>query len=37
MDADIIEYAKQCKICTKHKATQVKQPMLPRDVPEGLW
>ena len=37
MDADIIENAKHCKICTKHKATQAIQPMLSRDVPESPW
>ena len=35
MDADITEYVKHCKICTKHEATQAIQLMLPRDVPEG--
>ena len=37
MDTDIIEYVKHCKICTKHKATQAIQPMIPKDVPEGPW
>ena len=37
MDADITEYVKNCKICTKHKATQAVQPMIPRDIPEGPW
>ena len=37
MDADIAEYVKNCKICTKHKATWAVQLMLPRDIPEGPW
>ena len=37
MDADIAEYVKYCKICTRHKAMQAIQPMLPRDIPEGPW
>ena len=37
MDADITEYVKNCKICTKHKAMQAVQPMIPRDIPEGPW
>ena len=37
LDADIIEYVKHCTICTKHKATQATQPMIPRDIPEGPW
>ena len=37
MDVDITEYVKNCKICTKHKATQAIQPMIPRDIPEGPW
>ena len=37
MDMDITEYVKNCKICTKHKATQPTQPKLPQDIPEGPW
>ena len=37
MDADITEYVKNCKICTKHKSMQAIQPMIPRDIPEGPW
>ena len=37
MDADITEYVKNCKICTKHKAMQAIQPIIPRDIPEGPW
>ena len=37
LDADITEYVKHCTICTKHKATQATQPMIPRDIPEGPW
>ena len=35
--ADITEYVKHCRICTKHKATQAVQPMMPKDIPEGTW
>ena len=35
IDADITEYVKHCKTCTKHKAMQAVQPMMPKDVPEG--
>ena len=37
IDADITDYIKRCKICTKHKATQAVQAMLPRDVPDRPW
>ena len=37
MDADITEYVKNCKICTRHKAMQAIQPMIPRDIPKGPW
>ena len=37
MDANIAEYIKQCRICTQFKATQVVQPMLHGDIPEGPW
>ena len=37
MDTDIIDYVNHYKICTKHKATQVIQQMLPRDVLESPW
>ena len=37
IDADITEYAKRCKTCRKHKATQHIQPMIPRNVPEAPW
>ena len=37
IDANIIEYAKQCKICTQYKATQPIQPTLPWDVPDAPW
>ena len=37
MDVDIAEYVKNFKICTKHKAMQAIQPMLPTDMPEGPW
>ena len=37
MDVDITEYVKNCKICTKPKAMQAIQPMIPKDIPEGPW
>ena len=37
MVADITEYVKNCKICTKHKTMQAIQPMILRDIPEGPW
>ena len=37
IDDDIADFACQCTICTKHKVSPPTQPMLPRDVPEGLW
>ena len=36
IDADIADYVNQCTICTKHKASPPAQPMLPRDIPDGL-
>ena len=35
--ADIVEYVCQCTIWTKHKASPLAQPMLPRDIPNGPW
>ena len=37
IDADIADYVCWCTICTKHKASLPAQPLLPRDVPSGLW
>ena len=37
MDTDIASYVCQCTICTKHKASPPAQPMIPRDIPNGLW
>ena len=37
IDAEIIEYVKCCTICTRHKASQTVQSMLPRDIPDGPW
>ena len=37
IDADIAGYVHWCTICTKHKASPPMQPMLPRDIPKGLW
>ena len=37
MNADIIEYVKCCKTCIHNKATQHRQPMIPRDVPDTSW
>ena len=35
LDVDITNYFYQCQICTKHKANQAAQPMIPRDVPDS--
>ena len=35
IDADITDYVKHCTICTRHKASQTVQLMLPRDIPDG--
>ena len=37
IDAYIADYVHWCIICTKHKASLPAQPMLPRDIPDGLW
>ena len=37
IDADMTNYIKWFKICTKHKAIQAVQPMLLRDVPNRSW
>ena len=37
INADIVDYVKRCPICTKHKASLLAQPMLPQDIPDGLW
>ena len=37
IDADIADYACQCTICTKHKASLPAQPIPPRDIPDGPW
>ena len=37
MEADIADYANQCKICTQHKAKQAVHPMLQRYVPDSYW
>ena len=37
IDANIVDYVWWCTICTKHKASLPIQPMLPRDIPNGLW
>ena len=34
IDVDIGDYVKHCTICTRHKASQTVQPMLPRDIPD---
>ena len=33
INVDIADYVKHCTICTRHKASQTVQPMLPRDIP----
>ena len=37
MDAAIINYVNQYKICTQNKDRQAVQPMLLRDVPDSPW
>ena len=37
IDTDIGHYVGQCTIFTRHKASPSAQPMLPRDIPDGLW
>ena len=37
IDVDIVDYVKHCTICTKHKASQAVQPMLPHDIPDRSW
>ena len=37
IDANIADYVRRCTICTKHKASQTVQPMLPCDIPDGPW
>ena len=37
IDADISDYARRCTICTKYKASQGTQPMLPWDIPDSPW
>ena len=37
IDANIANNVCWCTICTKHKPSPPDQPMLPRDIPNGLW
>ena len=37
IDADISDYVRGCTICTKYKASQSTQPMLPWDIPDSPW
>ena len=37
IDADISDYVRRCTICTKYKASQSTQPMLPWDIPDSPW
>ena len=37
IDTDISDYVRRCTICTKYKASQATQPMLPRDIPDSPW
>ena len=37
IDADISDYVRRCTICTKYKASQATQPMLPQDIPDSPW
>ena len=37
INADIADYVRRCTICTRHKASQTVQPMLPHDIPDGPW
>ena len=37
INANIVADICQCTICTKHKASPPAQPMLPRDISDGLW
>ena len=30
-------YVRCCTICARHNASQTVQPMLSRDIPDGLW
>ena len=37
IDADISDYVRRCTICTKYKASQATQPMIPWDIPDSPW
>ena len=37
IDIDITNYVKRCLLCTRCKATQQVQSMLPHGIPDGLW
>ena len=37
IDGDIADYAKMCPSCITHKLAQAQQPMLIKDIPDGLW
>ena len=37
IDADITDYIRKCTICAKYKVSQIVQPMLPWDIPDGPW
>ena len=37
IDPNIADYVRRCTICTRHKASQTVQPMLPHDIPDRPW
>ena len=37
IDANIADYVKRCAICIQHKVSLPAQPILPWDIPNGLW
>ena len=37
IDVDIADYVKYCTICARHKASQIVQPIIPTDIPNGPW
>ena len=37
IDANILDYMRRYTTCTRYKATQAVQPMLPRDIPDRPW
>ena len=37
IDGDISDYVRRCTICTKYKASQATQPMLPHNIPDSPW